>query len=495
MRPPAPDDLRAIARRYHFELSDGELEAFADAIGQALGGYARLDELVEEPLPVRYPRAGVRPPAAAGDAYHGWAWRCSIRGAADGPLRGRTVAIKDNVAVAGVPLLNGSAVMEGFVPREDATVVTRLLDAGAEILGKSAAGGLCYDGSSVDVYPRNPVNPHDPARVVGGSSGGSAVLLVAGEVDLAIGGDQGGSIRNPASWCGVVGLKPTWGLVPYTGAISGEPVMDHLGPMARTVADCAAMLQVIAGPDGLDPRQRDVRVGDYASQLDAGAAGLRVGILGEGFGWPESEPDVDDVVRAAARRFATLGAEVVDVSVPEHLDAPAIAGAIYQEGTVNVFDLGGLVPGARGHHSVEHLDFFSRAWGERAADLPDLVKVSILLGHWASTRYGRRYYAKAVNLTRTLAAAYDRALARVDVLVLPTTVRKAPTLPEPGDLAARLDRMGNVIHNTAAFNATGHPALSIPCGWSEGLPVGMQLVGRRWDEALLLRAAAAFEGA
>src|SRR5688572_13425639 len=235
-------------------------------------------------------------------------------------------------------MLNGSPIMEGYVPREDATVVTRLLDAGAHIIGKSAVPAFCFDGGGLTGYPDpQPVNPHNPAYLAGASSNGSAVVVVEGQADMALGGDQGGSIRMPSSWSGCCGHKPTWGLVPYTGIFPIELTLDHIGPMARTVADCALMLSVIAGEDGLDPRQNNVSVQDYNAALEVGADGLRVGVLAEGFGIPDaSEPDVDAAVRAAADVLAGAGASVEEVSIPMHRDGLAIWNAIAIEGATDL---------------------------------------------------------------------------------------------------------------------------------------------------------------
>ncbi|BBI51411.1 hypothetical protein HORIV_38320 [Vreelandella olivaria] len=222
-------------------------------------------------------------------------------GAEEGPLAGRTVALKDNIALAGIPMMNGSPIMEGYVPREDATVVTRLLDAGAHIIGKTAVPALCFDGGGCTGYPEpQPVNPHDRERLAGASSNGSAVVVTNGEVDMALGGDQGGSIRLPASWSGCYGIKGTHGLVPYTGIFPIELTLDHVGPMARTAEDCARMLEVLAGSDGLDPRQYDVRTAKYTEALSEDLTGIHIGILREGFGIAGvSEPDVDAAVKEA----------------------------------------------------------------------------------------------------------------------------------------------------------------------------------------------------
>ena len=330
-----------------------------------IASYRRLDELDAPPRPVKYPRLdpGHRP-LGEENPGNGWVWKCSIPGAAEGPLSGVRVAIKDNICLAGIPMLNGTEMLEGFVPREDATVVTRLLDAGAEIVGKTAVPAFCFDGGSVTGYPApEPQNPYDAARLPGASSSGSAVVVALGEADMALGGDQGGSIRMPASWSGIVGHKPTWGLVPYTGAFPIELTLDHLGPMCRSVRDCARMLEVIAGPDGLDPRQGGVEVQPYVQELDRGAERLRVGILTEGFGWPEvSEADVDEAVRAAAQTFEGLGATLGEVSVPIHRDGLAIWTAIAAEGATELMVKGnGMGTNWRGHYTTDLSDFYGKA--------------------------------------------------------------------------------------------------------------------------------------
>src|SRR5437763_9580848 len=227
----------------------------------------------------------------------------------EGPLAGRRVAVKDNIALAGLPMMNGSQTVAGFVPRRDATVVTRLLDAGATIAGKAVCEDLCFSGGSHTSRTGPVRNPWDRSRTAGGSSSGSAALVASGGADLALGGDQGGSIRIPSAFCGTVGHKPTHGLVPYTGAFPIENTLDHLGPITRTVRDAALMLGVLAGPDGLDPRQRAGRAAqDYLAGLDGGLAGITVGVLEEGFGHPGlSLPESDETVRAAIGVLAAAG--------------------------------------------------------------------------------------------------------------------------------------------------------------------------------------------
>src|SRR5262245_43573022 len=287
--PPTLDEIGEVAAELGLHL-DAESAAFFQGLLGAFGASAQqLDAWPDGFPPVRYPRTpGVRPPPEE-NALGAWYVKTRIEGAPSGPLAGRTVALKDNVMVAGVPMMNGTALLEGYVPPVDATVVTRILDAGGVVAGKAVCEAWCFSGGSHTADTGPVRNPHDPSRSAGGSSSGSGALVAGGEVDFAIGCDQGGSIRVPASFCGVVGLKPTHGLVPYTGILSLEPTIDHAGPITRTVADNALLLGAIAGPDGLDSRQADVRLDDYVGALGRGVRGLRIGVLREGFGQPGAE--------------------------------------------------------------------------------------------------------------------------------------------------------------------------------------------------------------
>jgi amidase len=253
--PPTAGDLARIAQRYGLHLQPPDLESFRALAGGLLASYDEVERLYEASAP-EPPQRPWQWPAGGGNDLGAWYVTTEITGRPDGPLAGRRVAVKDNIAVAGVPMMNGSRTVEGFVPRRDATVVTRLLDAGATIAGKAVCEDLCFSGGSHTSRSGPVHNPWDRSRTAGGSSSGSAALVAAGQADLALGGDQGGSIRIPSAFCGTVGHKPTHGLVPYTGAFPIENTLDHLGPITRTVPDAALMLGVLAGPDGLDPRQR-----------------------------------------------------------------------------------------------------------------------------------------------------------------------------------------------------------------------------------------------
>ena len=496
LRKPPLDELGRIAKAYDLDLSAEDLTSFRTLMDGVLASYRRLDQFAEPTLPVKYPRnAGYRPPASE-NRLNAWYWKCSIKGTPSGLLAGKKIAIKDNVCVAGIPMMNGPAALEGYVPDVDATLVTRILDAGGEIVGKAVCEHLCFSGGSHTSDTGPVLNPHDPKRSAGGSSSGSAALVAVGECDMAIGGDQGGSIRIPSSFSGAVGLKPTYGLVPYTGVFPIELTLDHTGPIARTAADCARLLEAIAGPDGLDPRQSGmVRKEPYTQKLPGDARGVRIGIVKEGFGWPNSEPDVDKMVRDAAQRLTRSGATVTEVSVPLHLDGIHVWNAIAVEGATMLMVAGNSMgTNWKGHYTTSLLDFYGRSRRARANDLSETVKLVILLGQYMQDNYHGRYYAKAQNLARVLRAAYDEALGGVDLLVMPTLPLKATLLPAPN--ASREDyvaRALEMIANTAPFDVTGHPAISVPAGLSSGLPVGMMLIGRHGEDATVLRAADAFQ--
>src|ERR671932_79337 len=323
---PSLETLARIADQYGFEIPADRLATFRALVGHSLASYARLDQLVEPSLPVSYPRRPGHRPAPEDNPLGAWYWKSEIRGATAGPLSGKKVAIKDNVCVAGVPMMNGTGVLEGYVPDVDATIVTRILDAGGTILGKAVCESLCFSGGSHTADSGPVRNPYDPSRSTGGSSSGSAALVAAGEVDLAIGGDQGGSVRIPSCWSGIYGLKPTWGLVPYTGAFPIEASLDHLGPMARSSRDVALLLSV-----------------------------------------------------QAAQAFGRLGAKVEEVSIPWHRDAMALWNAIVLEGATAIMVAGeGMAYGAKGRYATGLVDAYAQGRRQRGERLSDTVKLAVL---------------------------------------------------------------------------------------------------------------------
>jgi len=493
---PTVDQMHAIVESMHMNMSSREVAEYLEIMEGTFQSYDRLTQLPDNLPPVRYPRTPGIKPSPADNPLNAWAVKSEVRGAAPGPLSGKRVVLKDNVCLAGVPMMNGASSLEGYVPDVDATLVTRILDAGGSIAGKAHCEYFCLSGGS-HTNAAGPVhNPYRYGYSAGGSSSGSAALVGAGELDLAIGGDQGGSIRMPASWCGIYGMKPTHGLVPYTGVMPIEATIDHAGPMTANVADNALLLEVIAGADGLDPRQYSPRVDRYTAALGRGVSGLRIGVLLEGFNRADSEPDVDHKVRQAADRLRAMGAIVEDVSVPMHMDGPAIWTAIAVEGLqAQMMNGNGMGFNWKGLYTTSLLDAHS-AWRARADELSPSLKVSMMAGEYFIKNYRGHFYAKAQNLSRVLAKAYDDALSKYDLLLLPTVPMKATPLP-PSNAPLKLivQRALEMLGNTCPLDVTGHPAMSVPCGMSNGLPIGVQLVAKHWEESTIYRAAHAFEQA
>jgi amidase len=324
--------MQDVVTELGMSMSDARITEFMEVMQGTLDAYDVVDSLPDYLPPVLYPRTSGYRPTSEENPMNAWYVKTEIKGAPRGPLLGRSVALKDNVCLAGVPMMNGAATLKGYTPDLDATVVTRLLDAGATIAGKAHCEYFWLSGGS-HTNATGPVhNPHKHGYSAGGSSSGSGALVGSGQIDMAIGGDQGGSIRMPASFCGCYGMKPTHGLVPYTGIMPIENTIDHTGPMTQNVMDNALMLEVIAGADGLDPRQYDVKTDRYTAAVGRGVSGLRIGVIKEGYEQPGAENDVNEKVRAAAEILRGLGATVDEISVPWHNLGTAIWTPIALEG-------------------------------------------------------------------------------------------------------------------------------------------------------------------
>ena len=494
MRAPTVDEIQDLGAQLHLDLTPAEAEAFRDRIADGLDAYETVRDHGQPATasPDRPYDAGHR--VRDDDPYNAWITACDIRSERDGPLAGWDVAVKDNVAVGGVEMTCGSQVMEGYVPAGDATIVTRLLDAGARIVGKTNMDDMAFTGNGHTSAFGPTLNPHDPERVSGGSSGGSAIAVAEETVDLGIGADQGGSIRVPAAWCGVVGHKPTLGLVPYTGIAGIENTIDHVGPITRTVETAAEALTVLAGKDPKDPRQPDeVPVREYGADLTGDPTNLSVGVVEEGFTRPEASDAVNETVRAGLDALADAGATVESVSFPLHEDAVDIYSVALAEGTVAAFRGEGVGHNWLGWFNVDWIESFGKFRRAQGGDFPPSFKYNLLLGAYTSERYHSTYYAQAMNLRRDLREAYDDLLAEFDVLAMPTV----PGLPKryvpDQDIHAVLDDAWGSLANTCQFNATGHPALSVPTGTTAGLPVGTMFVGRHFDDETVLDAGRALE--
>ncbi|MCB1445160.1 MAG: amidase [Rhizobiaceae bacterium] len=496
LRMPDRETLKALARSAGIPVREADWAGMEEVMADYIKAYGRVESLAD-PLPVPVPPQASRTwraPLPEENAQNAWLVRSEIRLRDDGPLAGMRVAVKDNTMVAGLPMHGGSTTLEGYVPEVDATVVARLLESGAIVTGKVQCEHFSLSGGS-HTSSFGPVhNPWRHGYSCGGSSSGSAAVVAAGEADIAIGADQGGSIRVPASFCGIVGLKPSYGLVPYSGMMPIEPFVDHAGPMTRNVADNARALQVMAGPDGMDGRQPGREPADYLSDLGQGLDGLTIGVLAEGFGRQESEPAVDAAVHAAIGRMEHLGARIVTISIPEHDLAPAIWAPIGIEGVTQSMMLGDGYGQGRDDLYMNSLMAAHRGWRSRAEELSAPLRMAMLLGLHARNEQGPAAYGKAVNLARWLRGCYDRAFEGCDLIAMPTTPLRATPLPPPdADIVLYCNRAAEMLGNVTSFNLTHHPALSLPVALIDGLPVGLQLVGRMWEEATIYRAAHALE--
>jgi amidase len=504
---PDVDEVVSVAKQLGIHLSPDEAVLYRKYLLEQLNQFdafvqARLPE--QKPPMVSAARTPGYRPTADEDRLNAWTWKCRIEGAAAGLLKGKTVSFKDHIAVAGMPMSFGSFALEGFVPDFDATIVTRVLEAGGTIIGKNVMNGLSGGfgtGGAIGDYGR-PLNPHNPEHVTGGSSSGSGAAVAAGEVDISFGGDQGGSIRIPAAFCGIVGHKPTFGLVSHFGiGFGSDQSIDYTGPMTRTVEDAAAALQVTAGPDGYDPRQtRDVPARmDVLGRLSEGIARLRVGVVQEGF--DDAEEDVRERVLAAVDVLAKNGASVSKVSIPAHHAIRTAQAALSTEGALAVFKTGFFGAFTRTYYPAPLIAAINTLWDSHADVLAPRTKLSLIAAEMNRRNYGGRVYAKAQNVRPAYIKAYDTALADVDVLVMPTCILTAPRNHRPGTHLEAVEE--NLLassskgsRNTQPFNYTGHPALALPVGKSSaGLPVSMQLIGRFFDDPLLMRVAYAYQHA
>ena len=399
------------------------------------------------------------------------------RGGYRGPLHGIPIAIKDLINVAGVRTTGGSKILTDNVAPEDAPAVARLRAAGAIIYGKTALHEFAYGPTGINPHYGTPSNPWGADRVPGGSSSGSGVAVAAGLCAAALGSDTGGSIRIPASLCGVVGLKPTYGRVSRRGALPLAWSLDHIGPMARRVEDCALLLQVLAGHDPFDPASAPVPVPDYRRDLRGGVACLKIGVVREYF-FDHVDPEVVGAVEAAVGVLVAAGAEMQEVSFPLVQHAAMINAPIIQS-----------------EAAAYHLPFLRSHWH----DYSPQVRLRLLGGLGATgAMYVNAQRARAIMVRQAL-----ELLQQVDVLLMPTEPVVAPRVEEaarPDATVAVGGRSEGVVNALTRFtrpcNLTGFPAISVPCGFSgSGLPIGLQLAGKPWDEATVLRAAYAYEQA
>ena len=418
--------------------------------------------------------------------------REATEGASAGPLADRMVAVKDNISTEGVRTTCGSAMLEEYVPPYDATVVEQLKEAGATIVGKTNMDEFGMGTTTETSHFGPTTNPVDDERVPGGSSGGSAAAVAAGEADLALGSDTGGSVRCPAAFCGVVGIKPTYGLVSRYGLVAYANSLEQIGPLALTVEGAAELLDVIAGADERDATTRsegdDADYADYASAADGDVEGMTVGVLTD---LVEGADDrVTAVFEDSIDDLATQGAEIREVELDslEHA-VQAYYVIAMAEASSNLARFDGVRYGQSGGFEGDWNDAFARS---REAGFGPEVKRRVLLGTYAlSAGYHDKYYKKAQDARAWIKQDFDGALAEADVLASPTMPVLPPKLGESLDDPLALYLMDA---NTVPVNLADLPAISVPAGTADGLPVGVQFVGPAFGEQRIVRAGSAIEG-
>lgn len=485
------EGMVALAERIGMELTEGE--AASAASYSDIGVYDDLEAAPVESLTRReddadYFETAPYRPESDEDLYNAWITRFDlVRPDADGPLSDVTIGVKDNIAVRGVELTNASHGFEGLVPDVHATVVDQLLDAGGRLRGKTNLDEMAMGPTSESSAFGPATNPHNDDHVAGGSSGGSGAAVAAGDVDLALGSDTGGSIRIPASYCGVVGLKPTHGRVPKRGFVTQGDSLEDIGPMAIDVETAARAMEVIADPLPGDGRADSDGRESFAADLGTDLDSVTIGVLEnyfEGF----ATDTVVETVRDAVDDLESLGASVTSVEIPEldHVGSawwgvgPIEFAAAYLTNDVGLWRRrGGIESLATG---------FERVRRGTSADIGTVPKEVILLGAHLLFNHGARHYARAQNLRTALTEVVDETLSEMDVLVTPSTPTTALELGAFGN-----EEMPSPNESLTPANVTGHPALSIPCGAVEGLPVGMQLIGDWYDDGVLFDVAYEYE--
>jgi aspartyl-tRNA(Asn)/glutamyl-tRNA(Gln) amidotransferase subunit A len=462
----------------HNQLADGQLKV-GDLVDEAYRRIAEVDGKVRAFLATDEERARARADELEGRLR---------AGEPRGLLFGLPAGIKDNIVTKGLRTTCASKLLANYDPIYDATVMEKLHEAEAVTVGKLnldefAMGGSCENSG---FYATR--NPWNLDYVPGGSSGGSAAAVAAGEVYFALGSDTGGSIRQPAAYCGVVGLKPTYGRVSRFGLVAYASSLDQIGPITKNVEDAAYVLQVIAGYDPKDSTSADVEVPDYLSALTGDVKGLRIGIapeyLGEGI-----DPRVKEAVLGALKTLESLGAECTEVSMP-HTEYAVAAYYLLasSEASSNLARFDGVRYGVRSPQAGNLLDVYTKS---RSEGFGPEVKRRIMLGTFAlSSGYYDAYYLKAQKVRTLIKRDFEQAFEKVDVMI-------SPTAPTPAF------KIGSMIDDPLAMylndvysipvNLAGIPAISVPCGFADGLPIGLQIMGKPFDESTVLRAAHAFE--
>lgn len=476
-----PDDSTRVSDEVNAELES--FEAIAELYDPAFGG-----QVVEE---------FTFNPSLDSDPLNAYISAFGLEGDSNGPLNGLTMAIKDNMAIAGVPMTGGSHVFESTAPTRNATVVDRLLADGARINGKTNMDELAYapTGETSDYGPVP--NPIDTDHVPGGSSSGSAAAVAAGAVDAALGSDTGGSIRVPASFCGVVGFKPTWGVVPRSGTIDLAYSLDHIGPIAPDVETAAHVFETIQGYDSAEPASA------LAANLpDDGATGetlnppsvaeLTLGVPAELAG-EKLAPSVSDHFEDVKSKLRTAGAEVTEVSIPSVESAVSLFNTIVPVELALSFLSRGVPVFKRVSYDPAWLESAAMAIQSRGGEFGDIIQRKTVLGAYLLQEAEGRHYLRARSECVHLIEQFESALETVDYLIAPTTTDVAPELGEWHSSDYGSDDTPPISVNTRPADLAGVPAVTLPSGDIDGLPLGTQIIGKKYDDYDVLAASSAIE--
>lgn len=459
------DAIESAARTYGMGLSTEEREGYAAEI-------ELTQELLADLEPIRFSSPPAEDVERGEDQFNAFLYRCALEGAENGPLAGLNLAVKDNIAVAGVPMTCGSAAVD-FEPSYHSAVTERLLDAGARIVGTTNMDEFAYFTTS-ETCAHGPVENPNADGVPGGSSSGSAAAVAGGLVDAALGSDTGGSIRIPASFCGVVGFKPTFRTVPRFGFADLATSLDHVGPLAPDVETAATVLDAINGSDRRDPSTQGTRTPNASAGFDIDLQDCRVGLLADA--QAAADDEVASAIDGAAGRLEAAGVEIVDVSLP-NFDAQGLVNA-----AVTATEFTTLIAQAGQEYGVG--TGYSAAWHEAVASmdttaLGENVRGRLIVGRALTQATTGAGYVAAQNARQDFSAAVDDRLDELDALLLPTTPMTAPDF---GAVTEDMDLLRTIAF-TSPFNLTGHPALSVPVETADGDPLGCQVVTDWYDEA------------
>jgi Asp-tRNA(Asn)/Glu-tRNA(Gln) amidotransferase A subunit family amidase len=490
------DEIRSLSASIDLHLSDEQLTAYARQINNSLGWYEELDAYGHSGEPSHPTPTDIRyNPDAEKDPLNAFITRFSLSSSSTGgKLDGMDIAIKDNIAVAGVPMTCGSRTFEGVVPQRHATVVKRLLDAGANLVGKTNMDELAYGptGETSQFGPTH--NPVDPDHVTGGSSSGSGAAVGNGDVDAALGSDTGGSVRIPAAFCGAVGVKPSWGVVPRFGFVELAYTLDHIGPIAKDIDTAAVVMDAIAGVDRSDPSsERSNRLSqsfETATSNPSDIESLSIGLPQEFFDDHVSD-DVRDVIDTTVDATESAGATIEKLSIPTVADAVSISNAIMASEFAATIRARGVPLRRNVASDVPWQDAFTAALHTHGHNLGDIVKRKLIEGTYLLEHYDGRHYVRARAGCRKLQDEFAAAFDEVDILLTPTLPVVAP---EIGEWSA--DSYGETVPiavNTRPVNLAGLPAVTLPAGTREGLPVGLQIIGPAYEDPQVLAAARAIE--